>query len=129
MINTCTCCIGGSTARTLAHGFVQVEVRSLGDHMKNKSTKVEAIVLSRISSELPASLAPFNHEWKHLKGLTFVQIVLYGRRKGPSGSPCTTETCFGWVLAGATLDKGKPSQGVCYLSTTTGDEELEGSGR
>ena len=28
------------------------------------------------------------------------------------------------MLAGVTLNKGKPSQGVCYLSTTTGDEEL-----
>ena len=56
------CSVGKGTARVLAHGSVQVGVRGLGAHVKGNMMKVEAIVLSMILTELPASLVPFNPE-------------------------------------------------------------------
>ena len=123
---------------------MQVGVKRAGGHAKNDVMKVEAIVLSRISSELQESPVSLRPNCKHLKGLlladpnfgvpgrvdlllgadVFVQTVLNGWRKGPSETPCANETCFGWVLAGASYSKEEPSQGICCLSTATGNEEL-----
>ena len=119
-------------------------VRRVGDLEKKNVIEVEAIVLSNITSELPSSPVQFRPKWKHLKGLTladpnfgvpgridlllgadvFSQTVLNGRQKGPLGSLCVIETCFGWVLTGSSYGKNEPSQGICCLSTAPGDEDL-----
>ena len=57
---------------------VATRVRATGNQKlkrphKNKIMKVEATVLCRISSELPASPIPFNPKWKHLKGLPLAE--------------------------------------------------------
>jgi hypothetical protein len=64
----------------------------------------------------------FNHDWKHLEGLSladpeynkpgkidillgveiFVEVICHGRRLGPRNTPTALNTEFGWVLAGST---------------------------
>ena len=81
---------------------------------------MEAVVLPRITTELPASPVPFDIRWKHFSGLrladpefgvpghvdlllgidVFNHVVLHGWRNGPPGSPSSFETQFSWVLSG-----------------------------
>ena len=99
-----------------ARGLVQVELKSIGGHEKGR-LRVDALVIPKISLELPMHQVHFDPEWKHLKGLTladpdfgmpgkvdmligtdvYCQAVLHGRRFGLFGSPMAVKTRFGWV--------------------------------
>lgn len=83
-----------------------------------------AIVLPKVTGDLPVSPVPFDPTWTDLVGLpladpgfgepksvdvllsveVFVDILRHGRRTGPTGSPVALETDFGWssVVAGLT---------------------------
>ena len=83
---------------------------------------VTAVILPRVTCNLPLQSVPFKPEWTHLSDLTladpdfgqpdhidlllgidvFAQVVRHGRRFGMPGSPSAFETEFGWVLAGET---------------------------
>ena len=87
-----------------------------------KKIDVAAIVVPRVTCDLPLQPTPFNSRWKHLDDITlsdpdfghpgrvdmllgidiFVEALMHGRRAGPSGTPMAFETLFGWVLAGKT---------------------------
>ena len=82
---------------------------------------VEAVVLPKVTTNLPPSPVLLSRKWKHLSNIrlvdpdfgtprnvdlllgadVFSRSMLHGRRLGPSGSPSAFETCFGWVLVGA----------------------------
>ena len=83
---------------------------------------VTAIVVPKVTCDLP--LHPIIHKssWTHLEGITladpdfnrpgrvdvllgvdiYIEALLHGRRAGPPNSPVAFETIFGWVLAGRT---------------------------
>jgi hypothetical protein len=85
---------------------------------------IDAIVVPKVTCELPLHPVGFSPSWTHLQGLTladqdfgqpgridlllgtdiFVGAVLNGRRSGPPHSPVAFETIFGWVLAGPTYE-------------------------
>ena len=106
--------------------------------------KVEAIVFLKVTSDLPLHPVPFNHEWHHLSGICladpdfgspgpvdlllrvnfFSNVLLHGRRFGPSGSPTAFETHFGWVLSG-TADCEQPlSQVVSNQAVVLSSDDL-----
>ena len=82
--------------------------------------KVQAAVLPKITTKLPAMYVSFDTTWRHLSGLRladpefgvpgFIDVLLgvdmfsrslrQGRRQGPPGSPMAIKTCFGWVSSG-----------------------------
>ena len=109
-----------------------------------KSFDVSAIIIPRVTCDLPAHSISVDRTWHHLEGLqladpdfghsrtvdvllgvdVFVESLLHGRRVGPPGCPMALETEFGWVLAG-TVDKHPPSEYLsCHVSLLTGDELL-----
>ena len=57
--------------------------------------------------------------------LTFVAVLLHGRRSGPPGTPVAFETCLGWVLAGS-MDVSSPTEQIttCHVSCLMGDDIL-----
>ena len=83
---------------------------------------VTAVIMPRVTCDLPLQPTPFKPEWTHLSDLTladpdfgvpgridlllgidvFTQVIRQGRRTGVPGSPSAFETMFGWVLAGET---------------------------
>ena len=83
---------------------------------------VTAVIMPRMTYDLPLQPIPFKPEWTHLSDLTladpdfgvpgridlllgidvFTRIIRQGRRTGVPGSPSAFETMFGWVLAGET---------------------------
>ena len=106
-------------------------------YSNGKKFDLTAIVLPRITCNLPVSAVPFDLSWNHLSGLSladpalgesqcvnlllgadiFAGILLHGQRTGPPGSPIAMETKFGWVLCGGNTDKSEFSA-VNSLVTT-----------
>ena len=92
-----------------------------------------AIVVPRVTCDLPVHPVAFGSTWSHLDDLSladpdfgcpgkvdlllgvdiFTEALLQGRRTGPSGTPVAFETVFGWVLAGPT---SQPTPEACAAS-------------
>lgn len=107
---------------------------------------LSAVVMPKVTCDLPLSPIPFNSRWKHLSGLTladpefgnpgridlllgvevFVDALHNSRRRGPPGSPVALETKFGWVLSGGIGPRDPISLHVASLhtSTSSGDDLL-----
>ena len=112
--------------------------------------EVNAVVIPRVSCDLPSSPIPLDLKWNHLHDLTladpsfgqpgridlllgvdvFVDILRDGQRKGPPGSPTAFETDFGWVLGGSTGPLGISAHTNFHISTfhtttLSGDDVLK----
>lgn len=81
---------------------------------------VEAVVLPKVTCDLPVHPVRLDGNWKHLEGLQladpdfgtpgrvdvllgidiFSSVLLQGRRHGGPNFPIALETCFGWVVTG-----------------------------
>ena len=116
-------------------------------HNPTKKYDVTAVVVPRVTCDLPLHPVPFDLEWKHLTDIpladpdfgrpgridillgvdVFVEVLRQGRRIGPPGSPSAFETEFGWVLAG-NINSHTPSRLITshhtFTSFVTGDEIL-----
>ena len=135
--------IGGETMRTTSHGSVDLHVKST--HTNGRLLKLEALVLPKITSNLPSSRVTFDTRWKHLSGLEladpefgtpgcidmllgvdiFNRTVLYGRRYGPSGTPSAFKTSFGWVLSGSIRNtKYSQRSDNCFFTTLSPEDIL-----
>ena len=84
---------------------------------RGKSLAVEAVVLPKVTINVPSHPAPFSRKWKHLSNIrladpdfgtpgsvdlllgadVFSRTTLHGQRFGRSDSPSAFKTCFGWV--------------------------------
>ena len=104
----------------------------------SKELSVTAIIVPRVTCDLP--LCPISHSltWDHLSDLTladpdferpskidlllgvdvFPDVLLHGRRSGLPGTPTAFETVFGWVLSGK-IDSIQCSTQVATLHTMT----------
>ena len=105
---------------------------------------VEAVVLPKITAELPTLPVALSPKWKHLSGIrladpefgvpgpidillgvdVFSRSVLHGRRSGPPGSPFALETRFGWVLSGVIHPERPQHQVVSCLSSVHMDNDF-----
>ena len=111
-----------------------------------KEFNVTAVIMPRVTCDLPLQSIPFKPEWTHLSDLTladpdfgqpdridvllgidiFVDVMRQGRRMGTSGSPSAFETEFGWVLAGETSTHVSEVSVTSYhTSVIHGDEILQ----
>ena len=108
--------------------------------------KIEALVLHKITSNIPSCSVPFNKNWKHLSNVTladpefrvpgsmdivlgvdvFSHTKIHSRWLGPSGSPSAIKMTFGWVLAGSVHAAGMQSQQEdnCCFTVTSPDDVL-----
>ena len=88
----------------------------------NREMDLTAIVLPKVTCDLPVSPVSFDSSWSHVSDLTladpafgrpgridlllgvdiFVSVLLHGWWTGPPGAPVVIETEFGWVLSGNT---------------------------
>lgn len=114
-------------------------------HPASEKIGVTAIVVPRVTCDLPLRPIPFDLRWNHLSNITlanpdfgnpgkvdlllgvevFVDVMLQGRRLGPSGSPIAFETKFGWVLAGNTdVCTSATHVATHHASLLTGDDIL-----
>ncbi len=122
--------ISGLAHQSLGQSVVRFGVSPMSS--TGERLEVEAIVLPKVTSELPVHPVPFSQTWHHLSGIAladpdfgvsgkvdillgidvFSDALLHSRRFGSAGSPTAFETRFGWVLAGAVDCGQRPSQVV-----------------
>ncbi|XP_064386059.1 uncharacterized protein LOC135334711 [Halichondria panicea] len=107
--------------------------------------QVSAIVVPRVTCDLPIQPIHFDSKWKHLSNLqladpdfgqpnkidillgvdVYADVVLQGRRSGPVGTPVAFETKFGWVLAGRVNKLTIPSEITSHhVIAISGDDIL-----
>ena len=110
--------VAGLTGPPQRRSLASLEISST--QSPTSSMVVTAIVVPRVTCELPLHPVEFDPKWTHLSGLSladedfgqpgrvdlllgtdiYVNAMLHGRRSGPPDSPVAFETIFGWVLAG-----------------------------
>ena len=112
------------------------------------SMDITAIVVPKVTCDLPIHPISFNSKWNHLRDLTladpefgtpgridvllgidiFVEALCHGRQKGPPGSPIALETIFGWVLFGnAESDILQSLVATHHVLIESGDDILRGN--
>ena len=129
--------------RNSSQPITTFQVSSL--YAPTKKFNISAVIVPRVTCDLPLHPIPTNHGWNHLSGLQladpdfgqpgridlllgmeiFAEVVLHGRRLGLPGSPIAFETHFGWVVAGGT-DSCVTTQVVTshHAAFLTGDDLL-----
>ena len=108
--------------------------------------QISAIIVPRVTCDLPVQPVHFNSQWSHLSGLhladpdfgqpnkidillgvdIYADVILQGWRSGPPGTPVAFETKFGWMLAGKTEKLSSPQSKVAshHVSVDSGDDIL-----
>ena len=140
--------IGGLSHKVPIQSVSRFQIKSV--RSSTRVFEVNAVVIPRVSCDLPTSPIPLDPKWNHLHDLTladpsfgqpgridlllgvdvFVDILRDGRRKGPPGSPTAFETDFGWVLGGSTGPLGISAHTNFHISTfhtttLSGDDVLK----
>ena len=109
----------------------------------NDKVTVSAVVVSKVTCDLPHYHILFDTKWNHLSYLpladpdfgkpgrvdvllgvdVFTQVLLHGRRVGLINSSVGIETKFGWIIAGATGSLELPV--VSHYTTIVPDDFLK----
>ena len=114
--------------------MVNFEVSS---HHQGKATVVEAVVIPKVTTDIPSTSVIFDTKWKHLIKLQFADsdfstpgnvqphITLW-LEYGPMSSPSS----FGWILAGVINTTLKEQQVTTYSALMlTGNDLLRKLGK
>ena len=113
---------------------------------KCKEISVTAVIVPRITYNLPLKSMELDAKWKHLSNIQladpgfgspgkidlllgvdiFIAILLNGRLFGLLGSPAALETDLGWVLAGGAGAGHSTANSISsnHISILTGDDLL-----
>ena len=114
--------IGGITDKS-SHSVVQLNVHP--SNFGRRNIAVEAVVLPKVTLNLPVRIVSYDHSWTHLSGIqladpqfgkpgkinlllgvdAFSDIFLNGRWSGPPGTPSAFKTQFGWIMSGKIYTK------------------------
>ena len=113
--------IGGISHQSLGQSVMHFSIASVWSF--GGAFEVEAIVLPKVTSDLPLHPVPLDGKWNHISGIqladpdfgspgnidillvvnVFSHALLQGWRFGPMGSPSAFETRFGWVLVAQSI--------------------------
>ena len=114
----------------------------------SKKMDLTAVVVPKVTCDLPINPIPFDTSWSHIDGLDLadpsfgepgrvdlllgidvcMEVMCHGRRTGPKGSPSALQTEFGWVLGGKSSIPAASHHLVAHTmsqSTVHGDEILK----
>ena len=113
-------------------------------HSPQDKLTVSAIVVPRVTCDLPVQQIPFSSDWNHLSDLqladpefgqpgridlllgidVYTDVVLQGRRSGPAGTPAAFESLFGWVLARRIDPDTVPTEFPSHHVSTSFDDDI-----
>ncbi len=137
--------ISGITGMSRGSALQSVTSFSISPILSSAETlQLSALVVPRITCDIPTQPVHFNAEWRHLDGLhladpnfgeprridvllgidVYAEVMLQGQRNGPPGTPSAFETKFGWVLSGKTDRITIPSIATSYHLNAESDDIL-----
>ena len=136
--------IAGLSHKSPLHSIAQFTISAISSTAEK--IPVSAVVVPRVTSDLPLQPVPLDSQWSHLAGLhladpdfgrpgkidillgvdVYADVLLHGRWTGPPGSPVVFETKFGCVLAERTNSHTLPDRHVTshHVSVASGDDIL-----
>ena len=127
--------IAGTSPTPSTHSVASLQISPA--HCNGRSIELTAIVLQRVTCDLPISPVPFDLSWKHISDLPladpslgqpgridillvadiYIEILLHGRRTGPPAAPMAFETEFGWVVSGSSRQDTPTEQANMHATT------------
>ncbi len=127
--------IGGKSHKPPIQSITNFELLPL--QQTGKKINVTAVVVPKVTCDLPIKPVVFDLGWTHLSDLPladprfgrlgridillgadiFVEILGQGRQKGPIGAPTAFETDLGWVLCGNTGAASTSELANVYVTT------------
>lgn len=136
--------VGGVCQQSTTQSVVNVTISSVWGPGQLQVFKVEALVLPKITCDLPLRPVPLDTNWHHLSGIKladpdfgtpgsidlllgadlFDTVVLHGRRRGPHGSPSAFEPAFGWVLSGTVHGSLAGARVVTHNTAVSSGDDL-----
>lgn len=126
-----------------SHGQSVTQFILRAKNASNRKFEVTAIIVPRVTRDLPIHPVPFRASWKHLSDVpladpyfgqpgrvdillgvdVYVRVLLHGQRIGPPDAPVAFETEFGWVLAGNTGTSHSPDEVTsCHVLHYSSDD-------
>ena len=134
--------VAGLTSPSPLRSIATVEVSPI--HSSESHLSITAVVVPRVTCDLPLNPVSFKSSWIHLNDIMladpdfgcpgridlllgvdiYTDTLLHGRRSGPPGSPVAFETIFGWVLAGRTHSNSTSHVAIHHVSTTLNDDDI-----
>ena len=133
--------IAGLSHNSLTQSIATFNVSAVSAvNSPGKGVGVTAVVVPRVTCDLPLHPVPFDLSWNHLSDIPLadpgfghpgkidiilgVEVLLQGRRIGPPHSPIAFETKFSWVLAGRTESCSSTSHVAAHHALMSGDDLL-----
>ena len=124
--------IAGSLVSSALRLIANFQISST--HLNGRKIDLTAIVLPKVTCDLPVTPVPFDLSWTYLSGLPladpgfgepqcidllfgvdiFVDVLHHGCQTGPTGAPVAIETEFGWVVCGGSTVS---SQSSCCITS------------
>ena len=138
--------IGGVSQRAPIQSISSFQISAVGPNKRRLG--ITAVVVPKVTCDLPLAPVPFQLNWKHLTDLiladpgfgqpgridmllgvdVFLDVLRHGRRSGPPESPTALETEFGWVLCGGAGPASSSSAHACvttfHSTVNSGDDIL-----
>lgn len=119
--------IGCTSSKSPLSSVSTLEISSL--YSPETKYALTAIIVPRVTCDLPLQPVHNSSNWSHISSLPladpdfgtpgridlllgadiYADVLLYGRRCGPPGTPTAFETRFGWVLTGKTQVRSYPT--------------------
>ena len=115
-------------------------------HSPETKYHITAVVIPRVTCDLPLQPVHINSKWNHLSDLqladpdfrlpgkidillgadVYADVLLHGRQAEPPGSPTSFETQLGWVPAGRTNSHASVNLSIAsnLCSVVSGDDIL-----
>ena len=133
--------VAGLTSNSSSQSIAKFKISSTYSHARKLD--VSAMVVSRVTCDLPLHPIPSSVGWDHLSGIKladptygtpgridmllgveiFVEVLGHGRRIGAPETPIAFETQFGWILAGNTQTQAPIHHAaVHHVISLTGDD-------
>ena len=129
----CVSGIGGMSHKPPLQSVTQFQLSSI--QPSGRKIDVAAIVIPKVTCDLPMSPVIFQMDWKHFSDLpladpgfnqpgridillgadVYVDVLRRGRRDGPPGSPTAFETDLGWVICGNTGSTSPSAQANVHI--------------
>lgn len=127
--------IGGVSHKTPLQSVSSFQISPANN--AGRSIQLTAVVVPRVTCDLPLRPVPYKLEWQHISDLpladpgfgqpgridlllgvdVYIDILRHGRRSGPTGSPTAFETEFGWVLCGSADPEPVTAQVSVHVTT------------